>query len=105
MTTTNTAVVLPPTTPGEILEEEFLDPMGLSQNALARALGVPPRQINEIVHGQRAVTVRTALLFAQYFGTTPEFWINLQSHYDLVRERERLGDVLAHITPRTAVAC
>ena len=96
---------LPPTSPGEILAEEFLVPLQLSQNALARAIGVPPRQINQIVHANRAITPRTALLFARYFGTTPEFWINMQTHYDLEREREDLGDALERITPRRAVAC
>jgi addiction module HigA family antidote len=62
------------------------------------------RQINEIVHGSRAVTLRTALLLARYFGITPEFWINLQSHYDLVRARENLGGALDRITPHPAVA-
>ncbi|MBO0853181.1 MAG: HigA family addiction module antidote protein [Nocardia sp.] len=78
--------------------------MGISQNALARALGLPPRQINEIVHDKRAITPRTALLLAKYFGTTAEFWLNLQTHYDLVRERENLGDWLARVTPRD-LAC
>lgn len=96
--------VLPPTSPGEVLSEEFLIPLQISQNALARPLGVPPRQINEIVHGSRAVTPRTALLLARYFGTTPEFWINLQSHYDLVRARENLGVALDRITPHEAIA-
>ncbi|MBH0778352.1 HigA family addiction module antitoxin [Nocardia bovistercoris] len=96
---------LPPTSPGEVLAEEFLEPMRISQNALARALGVPPRQINQIVHGNRAITPRTALLLGRYFGTTAEFWINLQTHYDLVRERENLHDELARIVPRPPVAC
>lgn len=99
-----TTTPLPPTSPGEILAEEFLVPMQISQNALARALGVPPRQINQIVHGSRAITTRTALLLARYFGTTPEFWINLQTHYDLVVERANLGEKLERITPRS-VAC
>ena len=98
------ATVLPPTSPGEVLSEEFLVPLEISQNALGRALGVPPRQINEIVHGSRAITPRTALLLARYFATTPEFWINLQSHYDLVRARENLGDALDRITPHEAAA-
>jgi addiction module HigA family antidote len=100
-----TTTPLPPTSPGEILAEEFLDPLQISQNALARALDVPPRLINQIVHGKRAITTRTALLLARYFGTTPEFWINLQTHYDLVRERENLGDKLNRITPRRPIAC
>ena len=98
------ATVLPPTSPGDVLFEEFLEPLGISQNALGRALNVPPRQINEIVHGARAVPPRTALLLARYFDTTPKFWINLQSHYDLVRARENIGDTLERITPHHAVA-
>ncbi|MEV5649583.1 HigA family addiction module antitoxin [Nocardia sp. NPDC052254] len=100
----STTAPLPPTSPGEILAEEFLQPMDISQNALARALSLPPRQINEIVHGKRAITPRTALLLAKYFGTTPEFWLNLQTHYELVRERESLRDWLDRVKPR-AVAC
>ncbi|MEG8180670.1 HigA family addiction module antidote protein [Nocardia terpenica] len=99
------ATPLPPTSPGEILAEEFMGPLRISQNALARALGVPARRINQIVHGKRAITTRTALLLARYFGTTPEFWINLQTHYDLVREREELSDELGRIVPRQAVTC
>lgn len=76
-----------PTHPGEILLEEFLNPLGLSQVAFARHIGVPVQRINEIVRGKRGVTPDTAWLFAQALGTTPEFWINLQSAYDLVRNR------------------
>ncbi|WP_278263155.1 HigA family addiction module antitoxin [Nocardia sp. AG03] len=100
-----TTTPLPPTSPGEVLAEEFMEPLGISQNALARALGVPPRRINQIVHGQRAVTPRTALLLAKYLGTTPEFWINLQTHFDLVREREAIRDQLARIVPNRLIAC
>ncbi|QIS23043.1 HigA family addiction module antitoxin [Nocardia terpenica] len=99
------ATPLPPTSPGEILAEEFMEPLRISQNALARALGVPARRINQIVHGKRAITTRTALLLARYFGTTPEFWINLQTHYDLVREREELSDKLGRIVPRQPLTC
>ena len=80
--------------PGEILLEEFLIPMELSQNRLARDIGVPPRRINEIVHGKRAVTADTALRLARYFGTTEAFWMGLQADYDLEEARERLGDRL-----------
>jgi addiction module HigA family antidote len=100
-----TTTPLPPTSPGEILAEEFMEPLQISQNALARALDVPARRINQIVHGKRAISTRTALLLARYFGTTPEFWINLQTHCDLVRERENLGDKLSRIAPRQSVAC
>lgn len=76
-----------PTHPGEILLEEFLNPLGLSQVAFARHIGVPVQRINEIVRGKRGVPPDTAWLFAQALGTTPEFWINLQSAYDLARNR------------------
>jgi antitoxin HigA-1 len=80
--------------PGEILLEEFLIPMELSQNRLARDIGVPPRRINEIVHGKRAVSADTALRLARYFGTSEAFWMGLQADYDLEEARERLGDRL-----------
>jgi antitoxin HigA-1 len=82
--------------PGEVLLEEFLEPMGLSQYRLAKDISVPPRRINEIVHGKRAVTADTALRLARYFGTTPRFWVNLQAQYDLDTEADRLGDRLDH---------
>ena len=77
--------------PGEVLLEEFLVPMGISQNALARATGVPPRRINEIVKGQRAITADTALRLGRYFRMSPEFWLNLQTRFDLEKEQERLA--------------
>ena len=80
--------------PGEILLEEFLIPMEISQNRLARDIGVPPRRINEIVHGKRAVTADTALRLARYFGTSEAFWMGLQADCDLEEARERLGDRL-----------
>lgn len=79
---------------GEILLEEFLMPMAISQNRLARDIGVPPRRINEIVHGKRAVTADTALRLARYFGTSEVFWMGLQADYELEEARERLGDRL-----------
>ena len=82
------------THPGEILLEEFLGPMAISQNRLARDIGVPPRRINEIVHGKRAVTADTALRLARYFGTSETFWMGLQADYELEDARERLGDRL-----------
>jgi addiction module HigA family antidote len=85
---------LPAIHPGEILQEEFLVPMGISQYRLANDLGVSPRRINEIVHGTRAVTANTALRLARYFGTSAQFWLNLQSHYDLETEGDKLGDRL-----------
>lgn len=85
---------LNPIHPGEVLLEDFLKPLGLSQYRLAQDISVPPRRINEIVHGTRAVTADTALRLGRYFGTSEQFWLNLQSHYDLEVERERLGDRL-----------
>ncbi len=81
---------IPPIHPGEILQEEFLKPLGISQNALARALRVPPDRINAIVQGKRSITADTALRLARAFGTTPQFWLNLQAHYDLEIARENL---------------
>lgn len=85
---------LPPIHPGEVLLSDFLEPLGISQYRLAHDLSVPPRRINEIVHGKRAVTADTALRLARYFGTTDRFWLNLQSRFDLEQERDRLGDRL-----------
>lgn len=82
---------LSPIHPGEILLEEFLNPLGVSQYRLAKDTSVPPRRINEIVRGQRAISADTALRLARYFGTSERFWLNLQSHYDLEREKDRLG--------------
>jgi len=76
--------------PGEILLEEFLLPLGLTQYRLAKSLSVPPRRINEIVHGTRAITADTALRLARFFGTSERFWLNLQTGYDLELERDRL---------------
>ena len=81
-------------TPGEILGEEFLKPKGITQYRLAKDIGVPPRRINEIVKGQRAITADTALRLGRYFGMSPEFWLNLQTHYDLEQEQKRLADRL-----------
>lgn len=80
--------------PGEVLLEELLIHMKISQNRLARDIGVPPRRINEIVHGKRAVTADTALRLARYFGTSETFWMGLQADYDLEEARIRLGDRL-----------
>jgi addiction module HigA family antidote len=85
-----------PVHPGEILLEEFLGPMGLSQNRLARDLGVPPRRINEIVLGRRRITADTALRLARYFSMSPGFWLGLQMDYELELERDRLEDRLDH---------
>jgi len=85
---------LAPVHPGEVLLEEFLEPLGISQYRLAKDISVPPRRINEIVHGKRSVTANTALRLARYFGTSDRFWLNLQASYDLDVEREKLGDRL-----------
>jgi addiction module HigA family antidote len=85
---------LPPIHPGEILAEEFLSPLGISQYRLAKDISVPPRRINEIVHGKRSITAGTALRLSRYFGTSERFWTNLQTHYDLEMEKDRLGDRL-----------
>lgn len=90
-----------PIHPGEILDEEFLKPMGISQSKLARDIDVPARRINEIVRGKRAVTTDTAMRFSAYFGTTPEFWMNLQTTYDLRilnQKRHTVYDKLPHIS-------
>ena len=82
---------IPPVHPGEILLEEFLKPMGLSQNRLSLDLGVPPRRINEIVQGKRRVTADTALRLGRYFGMSPQFWLGLQMDYDLDYEADKLA--------------
>ncbi len=90
---------IPPITSGAILMEEFLEPMGITQHKLAVAVGVPPRRINEIAHGKRRITADTALRLGRYFGMSAQFWINLQSHYDLEVELDALGDDLDKIEP------
>ena len=85
---------LSPIHPGEILMEEFLKPMNISQYRLAKDISVPPRRINEIVHGTRAITPDTALRLSRYFGQSERFWINMQTRYDLEVEKDRLKDRL-----------
>ena len=92
-----------PTHPGEILLTEFLEPMGISQYRIAKAIDVPPRRINEIVHGKRRITADTALRLARYFGTTDRFWLNLQTRFDLEIEKDHLGNTLDQIEPLQAV--
>ncbi len=82
---------LAPIHPGEVLLEDFLEPLGLSQYRVAKGLSVPPRRINEIVHGKRSITADTALRLARFFGTSDRFWLNLQGAYDLDMERDRLA--------------
>ena len=93
---------LPNPTPGEILLEDFLKPMGLSQNEIGRAIGVSPRRINEIVHGKRAITADTDLRLARYFGMSDGFFLGLQVDFDLMQRRRELGPALEAITPRAA---
>lgn len=88
-----------PIHPGEILVEEFLIPLEITQHRLAVEIGVPPRRINEIVHGKRRISADTALRLARYFGTSERFWINVQSRYDIEVERDRLGPTLDAIRP------
>ena len=96
-----TTARLSPVHPGEILFEEFLKPLELSQYRLAKDISVPPRRINEIVHGTRSVSADTALRLSRYFGLSERFWLNLQAQYDLDVERARLGDRLEReVSPR-----
>jgi addiction module HigA family antidote len=97
-----TTELLPNPHPGEILASEFMEPMGLSQNALARAVHVPPRRINELVHGRRAVSADTDLRLARYFGLSEGFFLALQVEYDLMERKRALGPALAAIQPRAA---
>lgn len=88
-----------PIHPGEILMEDFIEGFGITQNKLAVSIGVPPRRINEIVHGKRGITADTAIRLARYFGTSEEFWMNLQSNYELRLVRRTLRDKVAAIKP------
>jgi addiction module HigA family antidote len=90
---------IPNPTPGEILLREFIEPMGLTQNGLARAIGVPPRRINEIVLGKRSITADTDLRFARYFGVSEGFWLGLQADHDLLQRRREINADLARIAP------
>lgn len=95
--------LLPLSTPGELLHKEFMEPLGLSANALARALHVPPNRITAILRGQRSITADTALRLARYFGNTAEFWLNLQADYDLrCARRDKAGKIKAEVNPRVA---
>jgi len=93
-----------PIHPGEVLLEDFMIPMGISQYRLAKDIGVPARRVNEIVHGTRAITANTALRLGQYFGTSPQFWLNLQTHHDLEIEQDRNGRRLAREVRARATA-
>jgi addiction module HigA family antidote len=94
----------PPTHPGEILMEEFLKPMGMTQRELANAIHVPYQRVNEIINGRRGVTASTALRLSRYFDTTPDFWMNLQLRWDLYFTQRKEEDTLAQITPRNLAA-
>ena len=96
--------IMPPVHPGEILLTEFLEPLGVSQYQLAKAVDVPARRINEIVHGQRRISADTALRLSRYFGTSERFWMNLQARYDLEIEKDRLGATLDVIQPLSAAS-
>jgi len=96
---------MPPVHPGEILMEDFLKPMGISQYRLAKSISVPQRRIGEIVAGKRAVTADTALRLARFFGTDPESWMNLQAHYDLEVANDKLSDkIMRDVQPLEAAA-
>lgn len=95
--------IRPPIHPGEILLEEFMKPLGISSNKLARELRVPSNRIIKIVNGQRAISADTALRLARFFSTTPEFWMNLQSHYELEKAQDELAEVIEHdVRPHAA---
>ena len=96
--------IMPPVHPGEILLEEFLKPLAVSQYQLAKELSVPGRRINEIVHGQRRISADTALRLARYLGTSERFWMNLQARYDLEVGKDRLGATLDSIRPLSAAS-
>ena len=98
-----TAPLMPPIHPGEVLIEEYLEPLSVTQHKLAVAIGVPPRRINEILHGKRRISADTALRLARYFGTSERFWLNLQGRYDLEVERDRLATALQEIQPLVRV--
>ena len=91
-------------TPGEILLEDYMTPMGLTQNALARSLGVPPRRVNEIIHGKRAITLDTSLRLGRFFGQSPCFWLNVQTECDLRNAKPLVEQVAREVSPFAMVA-
>ncbi|AKK08345.1 putative HTH-type transcriptional regulator YbaQ [Corynebacterium atrinae] len=97
--TTTESNLIEPIHPGEILMEDFIAGFGITQNKLAVSIGVPPRRINEIVHGKRGITADTAIRLAKYFGTSAELWMNLQSNYELRLERRALSEQIDAIAP------
>ena len=102
VTTTEACNQLRNPTPGDVLLEDFLRPLEMSQTALAKAIGVPPRRINEIVLGKRAITADTDLRLSRYWGSSPGFWLRLQIDHDLMSRRRQIGPDLAQIQPRAA---
>lgn len=98
-TETDTDTIMDPIHPGEILAEDYLTPLGITQHKLAIAISVPPRRINEIIHGTRRITPDTALRLARYFSTTERFWLNLQNRYDIETQRAQLTETLRSIVP------
>lgn len=94
-----TKKLYPPIHPGEVLMEDFIKGFGITQNKLAVSIGVPPRRINEIVHGKRGITADTALRMGRYFGVEPQFWLNLQTQYELELAEDRVAEQVAAITP------
>jgi antitoxin HigA-1 len=95
---------IPNPTPGDVLLLDFIEPMGLTQNAIARAIGVPPRRINEVVLGKRSVTADTDLRLARYFGLSDGFWLGLQADHDLLHQRRKIAADLERIQPRAIAA-
>ena len=91
-------------TPGEILLEDYMKPMGLTQNGLARALGVPPRRVNEIIHGKRGITLDTSLRMGRYFGQSARFWLNVQTECDLRNAKQLMERVAREVHPMARVA-
>ena len=91
-------------TPGEILLEDYMKPMGLTQNALARALGVPPRRVNEIIHGKRGITLDTSLRMGRYFRQSERFWLNVQTECDLRNAKQLMERVAREVHPKAKVA-
>ena len=99
-----TTKIIDPITPGEVLKEEFLTPLGVSQNALARAISVSPRRVNEIVLGKRRITADTALRLSRFFSMSEGFWMNLQDRYDREIARRELGKILSTIKPLAKIS-
>ncbi len=102
MTTTDMGEKLAPIHPGEVLMEDFIEGFGITQHKLAVSIGVPPRRVNEIVHGKRSITADTALRLGKYFGTSAQFWLSLQTHHDLDIAEDHAATQIEAITPLQA---